>query len=71
LLGRREGCFFAGDAIYEGQLVDNVPGSDIAAYRVTMARIRDLSVAKVYGGHNGTLTQERMKEIAEGYLDRS
>ena len=69
LLGRRHGCFFSGDAIYEGKLVDDVPGSDKAVYRQTMARIRDLSVAKVYGGHNGPLTQSRMREIAQGYLD--
>ena len=70
LLGRRDGCFFSGDAIYEGQLVDDVPGSDKKAYRETMSRIRDLSVAKAYGGHNGPLTQSRMREIAQSYLDR-
>ena len=44
LLDERDGLFFSGDAIYDDTLIDDLPDSDRAAYRATMARIVDLPV---------------------------
>src|ERR1700729_1550107 len=36
---RSSGSLFSGDAIYDGVIVDNLPGSDVAMYRATMKRL--------------------------------
>jgi glyoxylase-like metal-dependent hydrolase (beta-lactamase superfamily II) len=37
---RSSGSLFSGDAIYDGVIVDNVPGSDVEMYRATMKRLQ-------------------------------
>ncbi len=69
LLDERTGEFFAGDAIYEGQLVDDLPGCDRQAYRRTMSRLAGLDVGVVHGGHGAEFGRERMQAIARSYLD--
>lgn len=63
------GVLLAGDAIYDGVLVDDLPHSNRAAYRATMRRLAALPVTRVHGGHNAAVGPERMREIALGYLD--
>ncbi|MEJ0007003.1 MAG: MBL fold metallo-hydrolase [Steroidobacteraceae bacterium] len=53
LLESRTGTLFSGDAIYDGPLLDDIPGSDIAAYIRTMRRLLTLSVTVVLG-HGGS-----------------
>lgn len=62
------GLFLAGDAIYEGGLVDDIPGADVAAYCSTMERLRRLDCSLVLGGHGRPLTRTEMVTIAEDYL---
>lgn len=62
---------FAGDAVYRGQIVDDVPGADIAAYRRTMARLAGLDVAQVLGGHGPPIDGDEMHAIAHAYLHMS
>ena len=69
LLDEASGEFFAGDAIYDGGLVDDIAGADIPTYVETMRRISDLDVRIVYGGHGESFGQARMREIARGYID--
>lgn len=69
LLDERTGEFFAGDAIYEGQLVDDLPGCDRQVYRRTMSRLAGLDVGVVHGGHGAEFDRERMQAIARSYLD--
>lgn len=52
LIDRASGDFWAGDALYEGTIIDTLPGSDRATYRATMRRIMTLTVTTVHGGHN-------------------
>ena len=59
---------FSGDAIYDGPLLDELPGSDIASYRRTIKRLRDMEVAVVHGGHDPSFGRERMIEICDGWL---
>ena len=64
------GTLFSGDAIYDGPLLDELPGSDIAAYRRSMERLRALPVAVVHGGHDPSFGRDRLVEIADAYLVR-
>ena len=68
LLEQRTGEFFSGDAIYEGGLVDDLPGCNIEAYKVTMARLAELDVDIVHGGHGAMFGRDRLREIAVNYL---
>ncbi|MCQ4628758.1 MBL fold metallo-hydrolase [Shinella sp. CPCC 100929] len=68
LLDQKTGTFFSGDAIYQGGLVDDLPGCDRGVYRETMARLSDLDVHVVHGGHGAEFGRSRMQEIARGYL---
>ena len=62
------GVLFSGDAIYDGPLIDNLPGTDVGDYRATMERLRTLPVTTVHGGHDSSFGRERLIEIAESYL---
>jgi len=63
------GTLFSGDAIYDGQLLDTLPGSDRALYAKTMQRLLELPVEVVHGGHEMSFGRERLREIATAYLD--
>jgi glyoxylase-like metal-dependent hydrolase (beta-lactamase superfamily II) len=71
LLDEKDGLFFSGDAIYQGELYDELADSDREAYRATMARIARLPVRVVHGGHGDSLDMETMREIAEAYIRQS
>ena len=64
------GTLFSGDAVYDGPLLDMLPGSDVAAYRSTMERLIDLPVRVVHGGHDPSFGRDRLREIARDYLER-
>lgn len=66
----KTGTLFSGDAIYDGPLLDEIGGADIADYRVTMERLMRLPVQVVHGGHDDSFGPERLKEIAITYLKR-
>jgi glyoxylase-like metal-dependent hydrolase (beta-lactamase superfamily II) len=70
LLDERAGLLLSGDAVYDDQLVDDIPGADIAAYRGTMDRLRRLDVALVLGGHGPPFGRARLRRIAEDWLRR-
>ncbi len=61
---------FSGDAIYDGPLLGNLPGSDLPTYVKTLRRLLDLPVGIVHGGHDSSFGGERLKEIATEYLRR-
>ena len=71
LLDEKSGIFFSGDAIYDGTLVDDLPGCDKFVYRTTMRRLQHLDVSVAYGGHGAPMSRERMHMIANAYLDTS
>ncbi len=68
LLDERDGTFFSGDAIYDGQLLDDLPRSDPAVYEATMTRLGELPIDTVHGGHGPDFDRPRMLAIAEDYL---
>lgn len=61
---------FAGDAIYDGELVDMLEDSSVADYCLTMKRLCDVPAHIVHGGHEESFGRDRMVEIARGYLER-
>ncbi|MBT4615919.1 MAG: MBL fold metallo-hydrolase [Gammaproteobacteria bacterium] len=60
---------FSGDALYDGQLLDQLPGSNIPDYINTMKRLRELPVEAVHGGHEPSFDRKRMIELIDAYLD--
>lgn len=69
LLDETQGVFFSGDAIYDGGLVDDLPGCDRQQYRKTMERLRDIDISVAYGGHGMPMSRERMWSIAHTYIE--
>jgi glyoxylase-like metal-dependent hydrolase (beta-lactamase superfamily II) len=62
---------FSGDCVYEsGDLLDELPESDIAAYVRSMERLRDLPVRIVHGGHDDDFGRERLLELIDDYVAR-
>ncbi|HTV70145.1 MAG TPA: MBL fold metallo-hydrolase [Rhizobiaceae bacterium] len=70
LFDGKDGLFFSGDAIYDDELLDNLPDSDPAAYRTTMKRIMELPIRLGLGGHGPGFNRARMLQIAKGYLEK-
>jgi len=67
---RESGTLFSGDSIYDGPLLDELPGSDIAVYLKTMKRLREIPVNVVHGGHDASFGRDRLVELADAYLKR-
>jgi glyoxylase-like metal-dependent hydrolase (beta-lactamase superfamily II) len=70
LLDERDGLFLSGDAIYDDDILDDLPGASVFDYRVTMERLRRLDCRLAIGGHGPEMTRPRMVTIAEAYLSR-
>jgi glyoxylase-like metal-dependent hydrolase (beta-lactamase superfamily II) len=62
------GILFAGDAVYDGPLLDELDGSDVEAYLATMRRLRDLPVTAVHAGHEASFGRDRLVELCDAYL---
>lgn len=63
------GTLFSGDTIYDGALLDQIPGSDIPAYCRSMERLRALPARIVHAGHDPSFGRDRLVELADAYLD--
>lgn len=66
----KTGTLFSGDAIYDGPLLDEIPGSDIDAYLATMRRLERLRARVVHAGHDPSFGGDRLRELARAYLQR-
>jgi glyoxylase-like metal-dependent hydrolase (beta-lactamase superfamily II) len=64
----KSGVLFSGDAIYDGPLLDELPGSDIPTYVATMKRLRDLPVSVVHAGHDPSFGRDRLRALCDAYL---
>ena len=69
LWDEKSGVLFSGDAVYDGPLIDNLPGADRAAYIATLKRLLDLPVSVVHAGHEPSFGGDRLREIVREYLD--
>lgn len=70
LLDEVDGLFLTGDAIYDDEILDDLPGASIPDYLATMERLRRIDCRLAIGGHGPEMTRARMAAIAEGYLKR-
>jgi glyoxylase-like metal-dependent hydrolase (beta-lactamase superfamily II) len=70
LLDERDGLFLSGDAIYDDDILDDLPGASVSDYIATMERLRHLDCRLVIGGHGPEMTRARMVAVAEAYLRR-
>ena len=68
LWDERGGVLFSGDAVYDGPLLDELDGSDVAAYVATMDRLRTLPVTVVHAGHEPSFDGARLRQLCEAYL---
>ena len=68
LWDKQSSTLFSGDALYDGQLLDDLPDSSIPDYIQTMKRLRSLPVEVVHGGHEPSFDRSRMIELIDAYL---
>lgn len=59
---------FSGDAIYDGPLLDLIPGANLEDYRRTMERLRQLPVSVVHAGHDPSFGAQRLQVLINRYL---
>jgi len=64
------GTLFSGDAVYDGALLDDLPGSDVADYIRSMRRLLALPVTVVHGGHEPSFGRDRLRALALEYLSQ-
>ncbi|PZQ99825.1 MAG: MBL fold metallo-hydrolase [Cereibacter sphaeroides] len=68
LLDEFDGTFIAGDAIYDAELIDDIPGASVPDYLATMERLMTLDCRIVFAGHCGAFDETRMRELAQAYI---
>jgi glyoxylase-like metal-dependent hydrolase (beta-lactamase superfamily II) len=68
LLDESTGTLFSGDVVYDDELIDDCVGSDIADYRRSMRRLRDLDVSIVHPGHGPSFDRARLHVLVGDYL---
>jgi glyoxylase-like metal-dependent hydrolase (beta-lactamase superfamily II) len=66
----RSGILFSGDALYDGPLLYELPGSSREDYVPTLKRLLELPVSIVHAGHDPSFGRDRLRRIAIEYLDR-
>jgi glyoxylase-like metal-dependent hydrolase (beta-lactamase superfamily II) len=70
LYDHRSQALFAGDVIYDGELLDELHCSNINTYIQTYERLQKLPVDTVYPGHYNIFGKDRYLQILGEYLDR-
>lgn len=63
-------ALFCADTVYQGEIFDMLPCSDIATYVQTMRRLRDLPVRIAYPGHGPVLSGGQFRKVIDDYLQR-
>lgn len=65
---KASGILFSGDAVYDGELLDDCYHSNVADYIATMERLRAMPVRVVHGGHEPSFGRARMIELVDDYI---
>lgn len=68
LWDRKGRTVFSGDAVYDGDLLDNLYHSDPATYRKTLERLRQVDADVFHGGHYRSFGKARLEAIVQDYL---
>lgn len=61
------GVLLTGDTLYDGLLLDTIPGADIPSLLSSLARLRDLPARLILGGHREPFGRDRMIELIDLY----
>jgi glyoxylase-like metal-dependent hydrolase (beta-lactamase superfamily II) len=64
------GVLFTGDVLYDGELLDELPESDIDAYVASMQRLLDLDISVAFPGHEAPLTPVQVQRLGTAYLTK-
>ena len=62
------GVLFSGDAVYDGPLLDDLPGSDVEAYLATMERLMKLPVSVVHARVMASMDAKRYRAVIAEYV---
>ena len=68
LWDRKARTVFSGDAIYDGDLLDNLYHSDAAVYRQTLERLSTLDADTFHAGHFPSFGKARLQAIVAEYM---
>jgi glyoxylase-like metal-dependent hydrolase (beta-lactamase superfamily II) len=64
----KTGLLFTGDAIYDGELLDNMYEGGQEAYMETMHRLKEFPATVVHGGHCPSFGRQRLTELIDDYI---
>jgi glyoxylase-like metal-dependent hydrolase (beta-lactamase superfamily II) len=59
---------FSGDTVYDGPLIDSLPGNRRSEYAKSMRRLLDLPVRVVHAGHEPSFDGLRLKTLVSDYF---
>jgi glyoxylase-like metal-dependent hydrolase (beta-lactamase superfamily II) len=68
LYEQKSGSLFSGDVVYDGDLYDSVYHSDPQVYRESLARLRELPLQTIHGGHYDSFGREKLMSIIDRYF---
>jgi glyoxylase-like metal-dependent hydrolase (beta-lactamase superfamily II) len=68
LFDEHAGVLFSGDALYDGELIDDFPSSNVEHYRATMERLDALDIRVGHGGHGPSFDATRKRVLVRDYL---
>jgi glyoxylase-like metal-dependent hydrolase (beta-lactamase superfamily II) len=61
---------FCADTVYDGEIFDFLPCSDVPTYVRSMRRLRELPVRVAYPGHGPVLEGSQFRRVIDDYLAR-
>jgi glyoxylase-like metal-dependent hydrolase (beta-lactamase superfamily II) len=64
----RSGTLFSADTVYDGELFDFLPCSDVPTYVQSLRRLRKYPVRMAYPGHGKVLDGEGFRTVIDAYL---
>ena len=62
------GILFTGDMVYEGELLDELPESNIDDYVTSMRRLATVPASVVHAGHEESFDRDRLVQLVDNYL---
>lgn len=68
LYEKNTGTLFSGDVIYDGDLFDTVYHSDPQQYKESLARLKEMPVAIVHGGHFDSFGRRKLLALIDKYF---
>ena len=60
---------FSGEILYDGPLIEDAYHSNLEDYAHSLARLRELPVRTVHGGHFASFSGQRMRELIDAWFD--